>query len=373
MRFFLLFLLLVYVILGCEDHEYKSKRETEQGNLNLPPDEGDTVPKEETYKLKKILSTPINDIKITINIPNKYKNINYITYRSCIVSEDKLVISDKKITLPTYMLSQDSLLRITFFIDSASNNFDDNFLSKKIDQVKLTIDTEGYDTSNYTYRTFNYNGNPGILKNLKLSKFKPNSLFTQTHIFYNPSFILRCELEYKGSLSKLQKALKDFNQILKSIRFQKLATIDQRIKPELPKKLSTIPTGFSVTHNKDILSPEPAANNFSYVWKLETAVKNLRNEHLKIVEFGTYKLKNNKWVLDSIQEEPFSYDTINKEFYEVYGATIKPKETYTEHKNYLYANKLNQSKNKKLFYFIGLNHEGKKYKGIQEVIIVEEL
>lgn len=147
-------------------------------------------------------------------------------------------------------------------------------------------------------------------------------------------------------------------------------------KPHLPERLAQISTGIEVRHNKNIVyaernSDDPKKHGL-YVWKYETAIKNLRKEPLKVVEFGAYLLIDGKWTFKSIYKRPFNAQEF-EDWYHCPKAILRPGATYIDNKNWSKGNQLSGHETRSLWYYIAEDNNGKKYKGIQEIITVGSL
>ena len=143
----------------------------------------------------------------------------------------------------------------------------------------------------------------------------------------------------------------------------------------LPDKLAKIPTGIEVTHSKTIvyaISNEKDPEKYGqYKWHYETTVTPT-NEDLTITEFGAYLWDGKEWVFRSIYGRPFNSEEFSK-WYSCDSAHIKKGKSSTDHNNWSKADQLNGQKIRTLWYFIGINANGQKFKGTAEVTTIGEL
>jgi len=143
----------------------------------------------------------------------------------------------------------------------------------------------------------------------------------------------------------------------------------------LPDKLAKIPTGIEVTHSKTIVYAIPNKKDpekyGQYKWHFETTVSP-SNEDLTITEFGAYLWDGKEWVFSSIYGRPFNPEEFSK-WYSCESAVIKKGKSFTDNNNWSKADQLNGQKRRTLWYFIGVNAEGKKFKGTAEVTTIGEL
>jgi hypothetical protein len=131
-------------------------------------------------------------------------------------------------------------------------------------------------------------------------------------------------------------------------------------RSELPAKLQYIPNGIEVKHTPDsVYAGRDAKDTNNYYWFHRTSVKAL-SEDLEITEFGTYMWFRNHWIASTVTDKPFS----NKDFADWYscpeGKLIKGK-TYEDKSNWYRSPQLKDIK--VLWYYIGKNEKGEKFKG----------
>lgn len=143
----------------------------------------------------------------------------------------------------------------------------------------------------------------------------------------------------------------------------------------LPEKLAIIPTGIEVVHSKTnvyaIQNEKDPVKYGQYKWQFETTVSST-NENLTIVEFGAYLWNGADWVFRSIYGRPFNQQEFSK-WYSCENALIKKGQTCTDHNNWSKVDRLNGERIRTLWYFIGVNDKGQKFKGTSEVVTIGEL
>lgn len=229
MRNFLLFLLLVYVIFGCEDHEYKSKRETEQENLNLPPDEGDTVLRDGYYRYTDTFHTQKESYLFVVNLPSEFDS-TYIYHQStCLFDWKELVISNhfyrkpcRKTSFAPCPLEQgDSLNNIRFWFDTTHIDEKINyaFIQQRIKGIKNSLYNEGFDTSIYTFKPIKYNNLYGAQYFYGYKSHYDKTRLKLVTKFYTKDNWIRVEMNFFGIGVLKQKRV--FEIIIKSFRFKK--------------------------------------------------------------------------------------------------------------------------------------------------------
>lgn len=143
----------------------------------------------------------------------------------------------------------------------------------------------------------------------------------------------------------------------------------------LPEKLAKIPTGIEVTHSKTNVYAIPNEKDpekyGKYKWHFETTVSP-SNEDLTIIEFGTYLWNGQVWIFRTISGRPFNQEEFSK-WYSCKNYLMKKGQAYTDHNNWSKADRLDGQKNRTLWYYIGINDEGQKFKGTAEIITINEL
>ncbi len=142
----------------------------------------------------------------------------------------------------------------------------------------------------------------------------------------------------------------------------------------LPKELQDIPVGLIVKHNRQIVyatyNDEDPDNYGRYKWPCETSVST-QHEGLRIVEFGAYIWVEDQWVFRSIYGRPFNQDEFSK-WYSCENALLKKGQVFTDFNNWVKGDRLDSQETKSLWYFIGVNKKGEKFKGTAEITIVGE-
>ena len=142
----------------------------------------------------------------------------------------------------------------------------------------------------------------------------------------------------------------------------------------LPEMLRNIPIGIEVNHSKEIVYAEfnekDPEKRGKYKWHYETTVKSTI-EDLTIIEFGAYIWANKIWSQKTIYDRPFNKEEFAKWYSCSDGELIKGKE-FTDFNNWNKGNTLDGKTHKTLWYFIGVNKSGEKYKGTAEIISVHK-
>lgn len=143
----------------------------------------------------------------------------------------------------------------------------------------------------------------------------------------------------------------------------------------LPEILRNIPTGIEVSHSKKnvyaIQNKKDPEKYGKYKWHFETTVSSI-NDDLTIIEFGAYLWDGNEWVSRSIYNRPFNQNEFSK-WYSCENALIKKGHSFTDFNNWTKGDSLDGEKKRTLWYFIGVNADGEKYKGTAEVLTIGEL
>mgnify|MGYP000540977754 CR=1 FL=1 len=138
----------------------------------------------------------------------------------------------------------------------------------------------------------------------------------------------------------------------------------------LPEALSVIPDGIEVHHSEKIVYAE---QNFDdpdeagrYIWKYETTVSTSEPD-LQIVEFGAYIWSGSKWEFRTVYNRPFNSEEFEM-WYDCPDARLQENSEYTDPSNWSKGDFLNGKESKALWYFIGENSKGERYKGTCEII-----
>ena len=234
MRNFLLFFMLMYVIFGCEDHEYKSKRDTEQENPNLPPDEGDTILRDGYYRYTDTYSTPKGKVSITLNLPENYDSIYSYEQSSCIDTWEEIVISNHLFKKPHHkayfaepLYEDDSLCHINIRVDTLYKSFKshDTLLDQQLESQKATYEAINADTNNISLEKKNFNHLAGLyivqIDTAQKSEIQKSYYGIQFKFTFDQYFVNISSTFIGKSLSK---PASEFETIMKSIRFKKLPT-----------------------------------------------------------------------------------------------------------------------------------------------------
>lgn len=199
--------------------------------------------------------------------------------------KDKLLV-DSYFTITLLNIDHYSIFKTI----KASNIFEPNELQKEMDSVK----GEFLDSA--------------ILKSLEFRSIRSNTLYFNA-ILENP----KEGKEIKGRFNLFYRTKK--KGILYGWQRDEINNTNHIQDIELPEKLKSIPLGIEVKHSKTNVYAEfneKDPEKFGkYKWHFET---NLRspNENLKIIEFGTYLRKGNKWEFAFIYDRPFNSEEFAK-------------------------------------------------------------
>jgi hypothetical protein len=144
------------------------------------------------------------------------------------------------------------------------------------------------------------------------------------------------------------------------------------VSSQLPAKISDIPIGIEVKHNKQrVLATINQKHSEKYVWKYETSVKAIRQD-LKIIEFGGFIKESGKWIEKNITSRPFNSQEF-EEWYNCRAAIAKKGIIYTDTNNWSKSTTLESESKITLWYFIGENSNKKRFVGFQSITIVNEV
>lgn len=142
----------------------------------------------------------------------------------------------------------------------------------------------------------------------------------------------------------------------------------------LPEKIRNLPVGIEVKHSVDTAYAslnDTLSRWGKYKWSYATTVSTMDKE-LRIIEFGGLIEENNSWVERTIRSRPFN----NREFEKWYGApdgVLKTGKEYTDNNNWSMSNNLGNRESKVVWYFIGVDKEGKKFVGYELITNKPEL
>ena len=130
------------------------------------------------------------------------------------------------------------------------------------------------------------------------------------------------------------------------------------------RSVMKITDGIIVTHTpSEVSAEEEGRSGYKYTWIHETSVRSSVG-HLKIVEFGAFHLQNTKWVFSTYTGKPFTSDDF-AEWYNCPEAMITEGDAFIDPKNWTGSEALHESST--LWYFIGEDASGQRYKGISQV------
>jgi hypothetical protein len=128
----------------------------------------------------------------------------------------------------------------------------------------------------------------------------------------------------------------------------------------LPAKLQYIPNGIEIKHTPvSVYAGKDANDTNYYYWFHRTSVK-AESEDLEITEFGTYTWFHGHWAASTVTEKTFT----NKDFADWYNCPdgiLKKGKVYEDKSNWYRSTNLQDLK--VLWYYIGKNEKGEKFKG----------
>jgi len=125
-----------------------------------------------------------------------------------------------------------------------------------------------------------------------------------------------------------------------------------------------LPNGIEVIHTPDrVLAKEDGRSGYRYTWLHKTSVKSTVGD-LRIIEFGAFAKDHDQWVFSTYTGKPFTPEDF-AEWYSCPNAQLKDSKQFSDLQNWTGANILQE--NSTLWYFIGEDATGKKYKGIEQV------
>lgn len=133
------------------------------------------------------------------------------------------------------------------------------------------------------------------------------------------------------------------------------------------KDLSSLSQGINVVHNPDKVKARPWDNErYKFQWVFSTNVE-ARAGSVKILEFGCFYWSEDRWIFANYTGEPFSAKDFS-EWYSCPGAELLAGHSYVDLHNWIGAGFLRAEK--MMWYYIGIDEEGRRVKGES---VVEEL
>ena len=149
------------------------------------------------------------------------------------------------------------------------------------------------------------------------------------------------------------------------------STPEKTARAPWPEKITSLDNELTVKHSADTvfatINTKDPEKRGKYQLQFTTSVRSQKGT-VRIEEFGGYQLLNNEWKFSSIFDRPFN----NEEFAKWYGCEngiIIEAETYADEDNWLgKTNKLTGDTLVSLWYYIGINEQGKKVVGAKEII-----
>lgn len=138
-----------------------------------------------------------------------------------------------------------------------------------------------------------------------------------------------------------------------------------------PQELQGISNELIVSHNVDTVFATINAKDpekwGKYQLQFTTSVSS-PIEEIRVIEFGAYLLKDDKWIFKSIHDRPFNSEEFEK-WYDSPNAILEVGKIYSDSDNWLAkSNKLDGRIINSLWYFKGVNENGKEVIGVSEVV-----
>lgn len=142
---------------------------------------------------------------------------------------------------------------------------------------------------------------------------------------------------------------------------------DARSETPTVDEIRKLPKGIDVTHNPNpVAAVKGGRSGRAFTWEYQTSVVAIEKE-VTIVEFGSFFESDGKWVFANYTGKPFT----GKDFAEWYScpeARVRPGSPAKDPKNWGGGDQLRTAK--ALWYFIGRDADGNRYRG---EAIVEQL
>lgn len=125
-----------------------------------------------------------------------------------------------------------------------------------------------------------------------------------------------------------------------------------------------LPDGINVTHiPQRVAAVRGGASGHPFTWLYGTSVRSTVGD-LTIMEFGAFGEHQGKWVLDTQTDKPFTAAHF-AEWYSCPNAKLIGGLKYTDPRNWNAGDAIHESS--VLWYFIGEDSHGRKFKGIGQV------
>ncbi len=149
------------------------------------------------------------------------------------------------------------------------------------------------------------------------------------------------------------------------------STPEETARAPWPEKITSLDNELTVEHSVDTvfatINTKDPEKRGKYQLQFTTSITSQKGT-VRIEEFGGYLLKNNEWKLASIYDRPFNNEEFAK-WYSCENGILTKGETYADKDNWLgKTNKLTNDTIVSLWYYIGVNEQGKKVVGAKEII-----
>jgi len=139
---------------------------------------------------------------------------------------------------------------------------------------------------------------------------------------------------------------------------------------DLPTKLKNIPDGIEVKNDPEtVYASKTKQDSTMYYWYYKTTVKAVK-EDIEITEFGSYTRILNHWEFGTVTGKPFEQKDF-ADWYKCKKGKMKKGKEYTDKDNWNRWPTL--QKGKILWYYIGVNDKGEKFKGTATVNCMPEM
>jgi len=130
------------------------------------------------------------------------------------------------------------------------------------------------------------------------------------------------------------------------------------------REVAALPDGIDVIHTPaKVYAEEGGRSGYRYTWLHETSVKSTVGD-LTIIEFGGFSNVQGEWVFGNHTGEPFTPEDF-AEWYSCPDSRLVGGQAYTDPQNWTGSETLRS--NTQLWYFIGEDPDGNRFKGLGQV------
>ncbi len=151
----------------------------------------------------------------------------------------------------------------------------------------------------------------------------------------------------------------------------------------IPNVIKDIPVGLYVSHSPDSIYAQIYEKDTSkFIWKHSTTITS-NIQGINIIEFGTYNYKNGKWVLGNLTKKPYSTEDFENWYFiktnndmfsweNCKNGILELNTEYIDPSSWSVKNSELVNRNG-LWYYIGIDTNGKKYMGYGRYVTIPEL